>query len=456
MPVNDRRPNHAPREAARVALPTPAGEFVARAFELGDGAVYVALVRGEIGDGRGVLARIHSECLTGDALGSLRCDCGHQLRASLRSIAAEGRGVLVYATDHEGRGIGLLEKLRAYVLQDGGGADTVDANERLGLPADGRDYGGAAAVLRAVGVRSVRLMTNNPLKVDAMREHGIDVEEVVPVQTAAHARNLRYLRTKRDRLGHAPPSGPELNGAVGPVVDVASLLGEPGERAGRPYVVVKLAQTLDGRIATAAGDSKWISGEEERRVSHALRAACDAVLVGVQTVLADDPMLTVRMVEGPSPIRVVLDSTLRIPDDAKVLEDDAQTIVVTTDRAPAARRLELRGRGVGVLVVPSGPGGVDATEALRALRHAGVRTLLVEGGAGVVTSMLGAGLADRLVVGLSPTLIGTGLGSVGELGVLRVRDGLRLHDSEVHLAGEDVLIAGDLAYAQAKAATASS
>src|SRR5207248_3880023 len=135
----DRRPNHAPREAARVALPTPAGEFVARAFELGDGAVYVALVRGEIGDGRGVLARIHSECLTGDALGSLRCDCGPQLRASLRSIAAEGRGVLVYATGHEGRGIGLVEKLRAYMLQEAG-ADTVEANERLGLPVDAPGY----------------------------------------------------------------------------------------------------------------------------------------------------------------------------------------------------------------------------------------------------------------------------------------------------------------------------
>src|SRR5439155_11590155 len=148
-----------PREVARVTLPTPAGEFDTRAFGCDDGFVYVAMVKGDVVGGRGVPVRVHSECLTGDALGSLRCDCGPQLRASLRAIAAEGRGVLLYATGHEGRGIGLVEKLRAYVLQDGGGADTVDANERLGLPADGRDYGGAAAVLRAVGVRSVRLMT---------------------------------------------------------------------------------------------------------------------------------------------------------------------------------------------------------------------------------------------------------------------------------------------------------
>src|SRR5207302_3950779 len=158
------------------------------------GAVYVAMVRGDIGPGEDVLARVHSECLTGDALGSLRCDCGPQLRASLRRIAAEGRGVLVYVTGHEGRGIGLVAKLRAYMAQDRG-ADTVEANEELGLPVDARDYGNAAAVLRALGVRSVRLLTNNPRKVEALGEHGVAVREAVPSQTAPHARNLRYLRT---------------------------------------------------------------------------------------------------------------------------------------------------------------------------------------------------------------------------------------------------------------------
>jgi riboflavin-specific deaminase-like protein len=150
------------------------------------------------------------------------------------------------------------------------------------------------------------------------------------------------------------------------------------------------------------------------------------------------------MVEGPSPTRIVLDSALRIPDSARVLEDEAQTIVVTTERAPAARRFELRRRGVGVLVVAAGRSGVNEVAALRALREAGIRSLLVEGGAAVITSFLSGGLADRLVVGLAPTVIGAGLGSVGDMNVLRVRDGLRLENREVHLAGDDVVIAGDL------------
>ena len=134
-------------EVVRVALPTPAGVFEAHAFEMPSGFVYVALVMGDVTDGSDVLVRLHSECLTGDALGSLRCDCGVQLRHSLRVIAAEQRGVFVYATGHEGRGIGLLNKLRAYLAQDLG-ADTVDANHDLGLPVDAREYGEAAAVLR--------------------------------------------------------------------------------------------------------------------------------------------------------------------------------------------------------------------------------------------------------------------------------------------------------------------
>jgi 3,4-dihydroxy 2-butanone 4-phosphate synthase/GTP cyclohydrolase II len=433
-----------PDEAARVTIPTPVGEFDVHAFEPTSGHVYLAMVRGDIGSGRDVLVRVHSECLTGDVMGSLRCDCGPQLRAALRAIAAEGRGVLVYATGQEGRGIGLVAKLRAYMLQDDG-ADTFDANRQLGFPADAREFGEAAAVLATLGVRSVRLLTNNPSKVQGLRVNGIEIGEVVPLPTAPHARNVRYLRTKRDRFHHRQPSGPELNGAIRPAIDATSLLGSVDVRGWRPYVAVKFAQTLDGRIATSSGDSKWISGEEERRISHALRAACDAVLVGVGTVTIDDPQLTVRMVEGPSPIRVVLDTTLRAPPESNVFSADAHTVVITTERSAPDRRLALLSQGAQVVVVGPSPGGsVDLRAALRVLRSRGIRSLLVEGGASTITSFLSHGLADRLIVGIAPSVMGSGLDAVGDLSVGSVRDGIRLSNREVHVAGDDLLIAGDI------------
>ncbi len=427
-------------------LPTAFGQFVARAFECASGTVYLAVTRGEVA-GDGVLTRVHSECLTGDVLGSLRCDCGVQLRSALRAIAAHGRGVLVYATGHEGRGIGLVNKLRAYVEQDGG-ADTLDANLRLGFAVDGRDYREAAAVLVALGVRSVRLMTNNPHKAEALRGSGVEVVAVQPLATASHVRNLSYLRTKQERLGHLAPLGHELEPMLDvlPVPDATPLLGAVAARPGRPYVVLKYAQTLDGRIATRTGDSKWISGEPERRTSHALRGACDAVLVGIRTVLADDPQLTVRMVPGVSPLRVVLDSTLRVPSDAQILGDAASTVIVTTERSSAERRRELRGRGVGVRVVEPDPlRGVDLAAALSLLRSTGVRSLMVEGGAAVITSFLRARLADRVVVGIAPRIVGSGTEAVGDLSVVRVSEGLRLTDRSVHSMGDDIVVAGDLA-----------
>jgi 3,4-dihydroxy 2-butanone 4-phosphate synthase / GTP cyclohydrolase II len=166
-----------------------------------DGAEQVALVFGEIGDGRDVLVRVHSECLTGDVFGSLRCDCGPQLHAALARVAAEGRGVVLYMRGHEGRGIGLLDKLRAYELQDEG-ADTVDANLRLGLPADARDYGTGAQILYDLGVRTMRLLTNNPAKRAGLEGYGLEVVGRVPLASRPHPENVRYLRTKRDRMGH--------------------------------------------------------------------------------------------------------------------------------------------------------------------------------------------------------------------------------------------------------------
>jgi 3,4-dihydroxy 2-butanone 4-phosphate synthase/GTP cyclohydrolase II len=432
-----------PVQVATVALPTPYGEFQGHAFETGSGFVYLALVRGTVTTGPAVLTRLHSECLTGDALGSLRCDCGVQLRSSLRAIAAEGRGVLVYATGQEGRGIGLVNKLLAYVEQDHG-ADTVDANLRLGLPVDLRSYDDAAAVLLELGVRSVRLITNNPAKATGLAAAGVHVEQVQPIPTAAHIRNNGYVRTKQQRLGHHDSATP-LNGWDEPVLDVTELLGAVRAHPDRPYVVLKYAQTLDGRIATSSGDSKWISGADERAISHALRAACDAVLVGVGTVVSDDPQLTVRMVPGASPVRVVLDSTLRTPSTARVLDDAAATILFTTDRATPERVDELRARQIGVRLVPAGPGGADLTSALTDLHATGVRSLLVEGGAKVITSVLAEGLADRLIVAVAPTIVGAGTEAIGDLGISTVASGVRLTNRSLHVMADDLLIAWDVA-----------
>jgi GTP cyclohydrolase II len=431
-----------PQRVATVTLPTPYGEFDGHAFQCSSGHVYLALVRGVVSHGPAVLTRLHSECLTGDALGSLRCDCGIQLRSSMRAIAAEGRGVLIYATGQEGRGIGLINKLLAYVEQDHG-ADTVDANLRLGLPVDLRRYDDAAAVLLELGVPSVRLITNNPAKALGLQAAGVQVAELQPIPTAAHSRNNGYLRTKQSRLGHHDPATP-LNGWDAPVVDVTELLGTVRPHPDRPHVVLKYAQTVDGRIATASGDSKWISGEDERTISHALRAACDAVLVGVGTVITDDPQLTVRLVPGASPVRAVLDSTLRTPVTARILDDDAATVLYTSENASADRREQLRSRQVGVRVVPAGPGGVDIRSVLSDLRASGVRSLLVEGGAKVITSMLAAGVADRLVVAVAPTIVGAGTEAVGDLGIANVASGLRLTNRSLHVMADDLLIGWDV------------
>ena len=185
-------------------LPTVYGEFRAIGYLDHDrGDEQVALVYGEIGT-EDVLTRLHSECLTGDAFGSQHCECGDQLASALRAVVAEGSGIVVYLRGHEGRGIGLLAKLRAMALQ-AEGLDTVEANLALGLPVDARDYGVAARILDDLGVRSVRLMSNNPRKREALVQHGIEVAEQVPLLIPPCENNITYLRTKRERLDHHLP-----------------------------------------------------------------------------------------------------------------------------------------------------------------------------------------------------------------------------------------------------------
>ena len=188
---------------ADAVIPTVHGEFTAHAYRsLVDGEEHIAYSMGDLSECEEPLVRVHSECLTGDILASERCDCGHQLQAALASIAEEGCGVLVYLRGHEGRGIGIGHKIRAYSLQDTDGLDTVDANTAQGLPVDSREYGVGANILADLGISSMRLMTNNPAKYGGLEGYGLEIVGRVPVDIEATASNANYLSTKRERMGH--------------------------------------------------------------------------------------------------------------------------------------------------------------------------------------------------------------------------------------------------------------
>jgi 3,4-dihydroxy 2-butanone 4-phosphate synthase/GTP cyclohydrolase II len=190
------------RRIAETRIPTHWGDFTCYAYEsLLDGEQHIALVKGTVAGERDVLVRVHSECLTGDVFGSLRCDCGVQLDSAMRMIAQEGHGALVYLRGHEGRGIGIGHKIRAYSLQEQG-RDTVDANLELGLPADSREYGIGAQILVDLGITTMRVITNNPAKYGGLEGFGLEITGRVPSVVAPNPENIAYLRTKRDRMGH--------------------------------------------------------------------------------------------------------------------------------------------------------------------------------------------------------------------------------------------------------------
>jgi GTP cyclohydrolase II len=435
---------------ARVAtthIPTRHADFVAHAYidEL-TGDDHVVLVLGDIADADAgpPLVRLHSECLTGDALGSRRCDCREQLDSAQAAIAREGRGAVVYLRGHEGRGIGLSAKLRAYALQDRG-LDTIDANLALGLPVDAREYGAAVAMLTDLGVSKVRLLSSNPAKEAGLEALGVDVMRI-GLRVPPHPENLRYLRTKHQRMGHDAETTDE--GWADLLTGQAPAAGELARRygplvAGRTFVVAQLGQSLDGFIAARSGDACFVTGEEDRTHLHRLRALVDAVVVGVGTVAADNPRLSVRYVPGPNPVRVVLDPQARAPRDSAVLvRDEAPTIwVVADDRSaplPPAPHVD-------VLQLPcSGPGRTFAPcDVLSALAARGLTRVLVEGGGVTVSRFLSAGVLDRLMVTTAPLLVGDGVPGLRFEGHDRLSDALRAPSRQFTL-GDDTCLDLDL------------
>ncbi len=389
-------------------IPTAHGEFQLDYFSNDvDGKEHLALVHGDVDGRENVLARVHSECLTGEVFGSRRCDCASQLDSAIEAVAREGAGIIIYLRQ-EGRGIGLLEKLRAYNLQDQG-LDTVDANLELGHQADERSYGIAALMLQKLGVRSIRLMTNNPRKVEELRGLGIQVGGRVAVPGPVTTQNVDYLTTKVNRMGHmldiAPPESDETSS---PFVSTAEKHAA-AEANRRPFVTLTYAQSLDGSIAGADSLPLHLSGSESSEMTHLLRSSNDAILVGIGTVIADDPRLTVRLADGKDPQPIVLDSRLRFPLSASLLESyRTMPWLATLEDAPLDRQVELEAVGARVLRLPAreSDGLVDLRALMATLYEDGVRSLMVEGGARVITELLEARFVDHIVVTVAPTLVG--------------------------------------------------
>lgn len=395
-------------------IPTEEGDFRLYHYTNDyDGKEHLALVMGDVSGSEPVLVRVHSECFTGDVLGSRRCDCGEQLHRAMAMIAAEGRGVIVYLRQ-EGRGIGLAEKLRAYNLQDLG-YDTVEANLLLGHQADEREYWAAAGILDDLYVGAINLLTNNPDKIEHLRDLGVRVESRVPVVGEVHADNRQYLETKAQRMRHMLDL-PARAYAVFPEAvehELDALARAIGERDGtRPFITVTYAQNLDGAIGGVNREPLAISGMESKRMTHALRTMHDAILVGSNTALADDPRLTARQYNSPAleglherqPRPVVLDSSMRISPDAHLFAHPRGLVIVTTEDADVAKVAAARARGAEVITVERDGKGIDLPALLDALAERGVRSLMVEGGAQVIESFLRAGLADRVIVTIAPRI----------------------------------------------------
>lgn len=436
------------KNLVKTRIPTGYGEFTLYLYSE-HAKEHLALVIGDVAGKSEVPVRVHSECLTGDVFGSRRCDCGDQLRHTLQYLGRSTCGILVYLRQ-EGRGIGLRKKMEAYNLQDQG-LDTVEANIQLGHQPDERDYGIAARILKDLEVGSIRLITNNPHKVDELKGHGIAVEARIPIEVGQHADNLGYLRSKAEKMAHLltfrerTPEHHDL-AFIEPLIDQL-ILARSAEAEG-PFVTLAYAQSLDGSIAVESQVPYALSSKPSLILTHYLRAHHDALLVGVNTILADDPQLNVRYWEGEDPRAVIVDSQLRTPPECRVLKQAKKPpIIVTTAASDPAQREQFVALGAEIILVDAeADGSVNLRETLQALRDRGLRTLMVEGGSKIICTFLKQKLVNYCVITITPKIIGGFRAVDGSCRTVEQAP-LSLTDCQYQTLGSDIIAYGPVGYA---------
>jgi len=434
-------------------IPTEEGEFKLCFYDNNlDDKEHLAIVMGDVEGKKDVLLRIHSECFTGDVLGSQRCDCGEQLHRAMDAIAQEGHGVIIYMRQ-EGRGIGLLEKLRAYNLQDKG-YDTVDANILLGHGADERDYTLAALIIRDLNLKSIRLLTNNPAKVNGLKKLGIDVKERVPHLGDINPENMHYLETKVSRMHHMLWLGQSMHHdssdhdsvIVKQIVNrLEAFDDDENLKINRPYVTLSYAQSLDGSIAKVSGVPFRISNPLTQKLTHSIRSVHDSILVGIGTVISDNPKLTVRLVKGDNPQPLILDTNLRFPLKAKLLHQGGKKPWIFSSKyADPKKTKELNKTGAQVYRIKTNSDGMlDLNDVLEKCHELGIKNIMVEGGAKIITNFIKMKLVDQIVQTISPQFLG-GLRAVNEIDSKVMKSTPTLKNINYQSYSNDMVIRGDL------------
>ncbi|MFW3145694.1 MAG: GTP cyclohydrolase II [Thermoplasmatota archaeon] len=383
-------------------LPTEDGYFHIHLFTDSHGKEHIALVKGDVFQGENVLTRVHSECLTGDLFGSLRCDCGPQLHHAMRMIEEEDRGLILYLRQ-EGRGIGLKEKLKTYNLQDQG-FDTVDANIELGHRAEERKYDVAARMLETLGVLSIRLLSNNPDKVRKLQSLGVRITDRIPIEPKVNTENLKYLRTKVQRMGHILDTR-ELHPHLPEIDDVVRFIRRAQEnKEGTPEITVLNIRTLNGRYPYLRGIK---AGERElsvRVLKERLGTLHDALLIGSEDL---ETYHGFKDLVGPIRNVLIYDPRGEVNlSNSEHIHDELDVVFLHLGNMDDGKLRELEGKGFGIYDIGNGSGRLSEEKLLELHPALGISSLITEGTNDVGAFFLEKGMADMKVHVILPTFDG--------------------------------------------------